>query len=188
MLVQPELKVHNLYNVNPFFLLPQSGYDSDSEEENEWKDYQGEPEVSVTAEKESPDVIWRSKFVTDESLNGDSNIMANLETSENMYEAISNGNVERVRKLLNDGVGCDEPLSVNFGSSGRRPIFIAAEEGHVEILELLLDYGCRLDAEEGNFTPLMSTCGSVFLDREEALAECVGLLAGKAVEGLGTIL
>ena len=113
--------------------------------------------------------------------------MANLQTSENMYEAISNGNVEHVRKLLNNGVGCDEPLNVNFGSSGRRPIFIAAEEGHVEILELLLDYGCRLDAEEGNFTPLMSTCGSVFLDREEALAECVGLLAGKVVEGLGAI-
>ena len=160
-------------------MISQTGYDSDSEEENEWKDYQGEPEVSVTAEKESADVIWRSKFFSDENLNGESNIMANLQTSENMYEAISNGNVEHVRKLLNDGVGCDEPLNVNFGSSGRRPIFIAAEEGHVKILELLLDYGCRLDAEEGNFTPLMSTCGSVFLDREETLAECVGLLTGK---------
>ena len=124
-------------------MLSLLGYDSDSEEEDEWNNYQGNVEVCVTTDKESADSIWKSKFT--ENLNGDTNVLANLHSADNMYEAISSGNVDIVRKLLQDGTSCDEPLSVSFGSSGRRPIFVASEEGSVEIVELLLDYGCRLE-------------------------------------------
>ena len=82
-------------------------------------------------------------------------------------------------QIYNSGVSCDEPLDIAFGSSGRKPIFIAAEEGQVITVELLLEFGCNLDPEEGNFTPLMSTCGSVFHDREEDLAQCAVLLTTK---------
>jgi len=47
------------------------------------------------------------------------------------------------------------------------------------MVELLLEFGCKLDPEEGNFTPLMATCGSIFQDREEALAQCSTLLTSK---------
>ena len=155
--------------------------DSEDSDDSIMGGYQGAAEVHSITEKVSADDIWRSKLNFDKD-DSNENTKANVnhfQSVDDMYAAISNGNVERVRELLNQGVSCDECLMVNFGSSGRRPIFIAAEEGQVQILELLLDFQCRLDAEEGNFTPLMSTCGSIFQDREEALAKCVHLLTGR---------
>ena len=87
--------------------------------------------------------------------------------------------MQRFLRIYYSGVSCDEPLNIAFGSSGRRPIFIAAEEGQVKTVEILLEFGCKLDPEEGNFTPLMSTCGSIFQDREEELAQCAVLFTTK---------
>ena len=98
-----------------------------------------------------------------------------------LSSAISNGDIEKVREMLsNYQVSPDENLSPNFGSYGRKPIFLAAEEGQSEIVELLLDFNCRLSPEDELFTPLMAVCSSPSQDRESNLTKCVILLVEKA--------
>jgi len=151
----------------------------DDEDDYSIMDYQGTAEVHVATEQGDADAIWRNKFDCDKNPNGETDVTTKMQFADNLCDAISTGNFEQVSLLLSGGVSCDEPLSIAFGSSGRRPIFIAAEEGQVKMVELLLEFGCKLDPEEGNFTPLMATCGSIFQDREEALAQCAALLTSK---------
>jgi len=153
-----------------------AGMSDDDEDDDSLMDYHGgAPQVQVKTENLDADAIWRNKFDSD----GNPDVIDKMESAENLCNAIATGNTDQVRLLLQSGVSCDEPLDIAFGSSGRKPIFIAAEEGQVKTVELLLEFGCNLDPEEGNFTPLMSTCGSVFHDREEDLAQCAVLLTTK---------
>jgi len=152
-----------------------AGMSDDDEDDDSILDYHGTEEVQEKIENLDADAIWRNKFDCDDN----PDVKKKLDSAENMCDAIATGNTDQVRLLLQSGVSCDEQLNIAFGSSGRRPIFIAAEEGQVKTVEILLEFGCKLDPEEGNFTPLMSTCGSIFQDREEELAQCAVLFTTK---------
>jgi len=60
----------------------------------------------------------------------------------NIWQSVKEGNIEAVKKHLADGV------DVNAGN--RTPLFIAAANGHKQIVELLLNKGSDVNAKGRN--------------------------------------
>jgi hypothetical protein len=77
--------------------------------------------------------------------------------------AAKKGDLAKARKALADGA------DVNIaGKDGLRPLHIAAINGHMEIMVLLLDHGAKVDArDEGGMTPLHA---AAFEGRREVAA------------------
>ena len=68
-----------------------------------------------------------------------------------LVDAVRQGDVDEVRSLLNDGADPNEAQG-----DGLTALHVAAQEGHVEIVRLLLDAGATVDAKSriGDYTPL----------------------------------
>ena len=86
-----------------------------------------------------------------------------------LVEASSDGNIDDVRVLLHDRE-VDVNGAENF--NGRRTALIAASsEGHVNIVELLLEYGANTEAQclDSNHTALMLACQGDHISTVEVL-------------------
>jgi len=71
-----------------------------------------------------------------------------------MFEAIENGNLEKVRDLVNEGLDLNA-----FDEEGFTPLAIACIQGETEIVRLLLDSGAVVDqTNHFGWTPLMQAC------------------------------
>ena len=70
---------------------------------------------------------------------------------ENIWIAASDGDIDRIQKLLGDGI------SVNSqDESGYSPLHAAASYGHIELIELLIAAGANVNIEDGDGdTPLL---------------------------------
>lgn len=131
-----------------------------------------------TKKKNDPKDFWMSKLNAKD--NGE---REEMKIADLLANAICKGDLETVEKMIiNDGVSCEQPLNPAFGSCGRRPVFLAAEEGQPDILEFLIKQGCQMHAEESNFTVLMAVCGSLSQAQEAALAKCVQILIRTKVD------
>ena len=64
-------------------------------------------------------------------------------TGTSLHKAVSNGDVAAVQAMLRSGV------NETRGTAGVTPLMIAAENGHTEIVRLLLDDGADVDATTG---------------------------------------
>ena len=76
-----------------------------------------------------------------------------------MQKAVEKGDMDGVRKGLNDGVSPDVLLAEGRTSA----LGLAAQEGHLEIVRLLIDRGANVDlacGPQGVGTPLMQACQS----------------------------
>jgi hypothetical protein len=67
--------------------------------------------------------------------------MPQPEKTEILHDAISRGDVDKVRSLIDQGLGVDEP-----DRFGQRPMFIAARDGQAAVAKLLLERGADVDA------------------------------------------
>lgn len=90
--------------------------------------------------------------------------------------AARNGDAARARELLAEGV----PPNAEESKNGHRPLHQAAEAGHAPIVDLLLDAGADLDAQDGaGRTALMRAAAAAAVDAGRRLLE-----AGAAVNAL----
>lgn len=72
-------------------------------------------------------------------------------SEQNLFEAIRDGDVERVRMLLDEGAALDQ-----YDEHGWTPLNWAAGQGRVDVLRLLLDRGADITATGRDLrTPLM---------------------------------
>ncbi|MFD1148292.1 ankyrin repeat domain-containing protein [Saccharothrix hoggarensis] len=69
-----------------------------------------------------------------------------------LMAAVTQGDVEGVRKLLGDGAKVDERFPiVNGFNDAHTPLLVAARDGHTEIARLLLEAGADVNATEPTF-------------------------------------
>ena len=71
-----------------------------------------------------------------------------------LFNASGDGNLKKVKKLLMAGV----PFDWQHPSSGYTPLIVAAENGHHEVVELLLTKGALVNHHSGSefFVPSLS--------------------------------
>ena len=62
----------------------------------------------------------------------------------NLSEAAVSGDVVDVRRLVAGGADVDEPR----GERGWRPVHVAAVNGHVEVIRVLVELGVNKEAKE----------------------------------------
>ena len=92
-------------------------------------------------------------------------------------DAIANGDLDTFRKMLQDGMSCNQVLPSSYDSCGVNPIFLSCEFGQPEILQHLIKVGASLSPQKSDgFTPLMATCSSIHCANEEKLVRCVSIL------------
>lgn len=99
------------------------------------------PDLTITTNKGLlPNQLARKsvKALLDQTSSADSQVVEepNAELSARLVAAASHGNLPRVVRLLENGMGIDTP-----NIDGRRAASSAAENGHSKILELLLQRG-----------------------------------------------
>lgn len=84
-----------------------------------------------------------------------------------LAKAVANEEIDEVRELLINGANVDDK-DENYDKI--TPLFLAIETGHIEIVELLLDFGAKVNARDASKqTPIMR------LD-DDATPDLVGLL------------
>ncbi len=86
---------------------------------------------------------------------------------ESLHEAAYNGNLEAVRRLLEDGTAVDVP-----DPEGRTPLMWASFNGHTAVDALLLENGAAINTCEANGrTALMYASSGPFAETVELLLE-----------------
>lgn len=90
-----------------------------------------------------------------------------------LMEACSTGNVDLVKKLLNEGANVNYRDNSNKFIKNRTPIHIAVNEGHGEVVKLLLDNGADFTARTspGGMQPLHDAAYEGFKDIAQLLIE-----------------
>lgn len=88
--------------------------------------------------------------------------------------SVKNGQADDVKRFIKEGI------NVNESVSGRPPMHHAADGGHVDILELLVESGANVDEKDKHgMTPLLS---AIF----EGHKDCVEYLLSKGASKTGT--
>lgn len=158
-----------------------AGMSSDESEEDDFfynQDQKQHDHAPAAKKKSDPSDFWKAQLNAKDT--GDQR--KKMKIGDLLVDAICKGDFKAVKNMINDGASCEQPLNPAFGSCGRRPVFLAAEEGQPEILEFLISKGGQLHAEGGNFTVLMAVCGSLNQDRDAALAKCLKILIQNKVD------
>ena len=84
-----------------------------------------------------------------------------------MWEAAAGGDVAECQMALKQG--CDINMT---GDEQSTPLFIACDQGHLDIVRLLLQNKCNIDQAMGNGrTPLFMACQEGHLDIARVLLE-----------------
>lgn len=86
-------------------------------------------------------------------LSGAALFVSGLSSSSSLTQAAYDGDLDRVRELLDDGTHPDTP-----GAFGEIALMEAAGEGHTEVVRLLLERGANpnLQLVEGHYALLMA--------------------------------
>ena len=92
-----------------------------------------------------------------------------------LWRAVEKQSTDEVRRLLKAGVDPDEPYR------GLTPLMKAAEEGYLEIMQLLSDCGCDIDAENKKGRTALSFAAAPSMNRVEQ-PEAVNLLLRNAAD------
>ncbi|XP_052437538.1 ankyrin repeat, SAM and basic leucine zipper domain-containing protein 1 isoform X2 [Carassius gibelio] len=90
-----------------------------------------------------------------------------------LKRAITAGNVDRVRELLDNGL--DVETRLGFGWT---PLMCAVHVAHYELAELLLDHGASANFSRDHYTVLMAACTAASAT-EEMISRCVALLLSR---------
>ncbi|XP_016125536.1 ankyrin repeat, SAM and basic leucine zipper domain-containing protein 1-like isoform X2 [Sinocyclocheilus grahami] len=90
-----------------------------------------------------------------------------------LKRAITTGNVDLVRELLDSGL--DVETRLGFGWT---PLMCAAHVAHYELAELLLDHGASANFSRDHYTVLMAACTAASAT-EEMISRCVALLLSR---------
>ena len=89
-----------------------------------------------------------------------------------LFDASGEGNLPRVKELLDRGADADKARTDN----GATPCLIAAEKGHAKVVRILLDAGCTVDqADNRGMTPL-------YVAAQEGHHEIVSMLLGAGAD------
>jgi ankyrin repeat protein len=99
--------------------------------------------------------------------------MSLVEYRSGLHQAVANDNFKEAENLIINGANVNQK-DENYNNI--TPIFLAVENGNVELVEILLNFGARINARDDNKqTPLMR------LD-SDASAELVRLLLGRGAK------
>jgi cytohesin len=74
---------------------------------------------------------------------------------ESLHDACANGDLHKVQEILQKDSDIPNRLDQRIGLLSETPLHVAARKGHADILQLLLNHGASVNAEDdfGN-TPL----------------------------------
>lgn len=98
--------------------------------------------------------------------------------SEFLLDAVSAGDVDRVRKLLAAGANCDER-----NGDGATALMLAAHAGNLDLVKALIDAGADANATDARgWSPLMKAAYNADLDRGFADVAQALIDAGANVE------
>ncbi|XP_036374411.1 ankyrin repeat, SAM and basic leucine zipper domain-containing protein 1 [Megalops cyprinoides] len=89
-----------------------------------------------------------------------------------LKRAISNGDVQSVERLLDDGVDVESRLGFEW-----TPLLCAAHVANHDLAKLLLDRGANANFSRDHFTVLMAACTATA--SEDRIARCVELLLSR---------
>ena len=107
---------------------------------------------------------------------------AQKKLAENLYEAVGNDDVIKVRSLLGQGADPNHQLywSDEWGDK-LPPLHKACYEGYLEIVKTLVTHGARTDKGGGmdNMTPLHCACWGGHNEVVQYLIQEVGCSTGK---------
>ncbi len=98
---------------------------------------------------------------------------------QTLIQAVLENNLEKVNSLLKSGADVDERYPNLDGFNDQHtPLLVAAREGHVEILEMLIKYGADINAVEETFgaVPLHKATYNGHLEITKILAAQPGIL------------
>lgn len=133
---------------------------SDSESDGETKDKNTSSNVASTSNAASRSLRRRSTLQVKKNEKGESQL----------HRSCISGNLAQVRRFIDQG----HPVNVR-DNAGWTPLHEAANQGHKEIVELLLDNGAWINDKEGTnidgFTPLHDACGNGLLEIVEVLLD-----------------
>jgi ankyrin repeat protein len=98
----------------------------------------------------------------------------------NLHDAVEFGDVTEVRRLVAAGADVDE----EWGEARMRPLHVAAGEGQVEVLIVLVELGANTDAKDVNgTTPLHHAAGNGQVEAVKVLAQLGADIAARTPHG-----
>ena len=106
---------------------------------------------------------------------------AQKKLAEDLYKAVRNDDVTKVRSLLGQGADPNHQLYWSNEWADKPPLHSACEEGYLEIVKTLVTHGARTDKGGGrlNMTPLLYACEGGHKEVVQYLIEEVGCSTGK---------
>lgn len=93
---------------------------------------------------------------------------------DDLRVAIQKGNIDAVKKYLDDGIDPDVSLK-----SGWTSLMLAASMASSDLVELLISRGANVNFQKEMYTVLMATCAASTSVPEEQVFQCVELLLEK---------
>ena len=102
-----------------------------------------------------------------------------------IHDAAGAGDVEKVRALL----AVDRTAVDAKDGNGHTPLLIAAANGQIEVMKLLLEKGAAVDAKDSNgSTPLTLAVWQGYLDMAKLLLEKGAAVDAKTNEGFTPLM
>ena len=66
-----------------------------------------------------------------------------------LYQAAANGDIEQVKNLIAQGADVNAEVAIGWS-----PLLAAVDEGHTQVVKVLLEHGAKVDDGHGWYTPL----------------------------------